>query len=109
MTREHLGDPLGRDLLARVLPATQHEGQHIGDLLVVRIKDVRDGRPCPLGEGSASCERAVQALTRRGFDAWLVWEWDRMWIPDLAPADEVLGHAIRTISEWAGATQGVGV
>lgn len=76
-------------------------------LWVGRVKDMKDGRPCLLGEGSVPCEAFAGALTARGFAGPLVFEWDRAWIPGLAPAEEVLKAASRTIFGWIGASRGV--
>lgn len=70
------------------------------DLLVARLKDLKDGEPCELGEGGLPCESFVKSLVRRGFDGPLVYEWDRMWLPELASPEEALPHAARTIYGW---------
>jgi sugar phosphate isomerase/epimerase len=75
----------------------------LGDRLwVARIKDLRDGRPCPLGQGELPCRSFVHALTARRFAGPLVYEWDRAWIPGLAPADAVLPDVARTLWGWIG-------
>lgn len=76
----------------------------LGDRLwVARIKDARDGRPVALGQGTLECEKFAKALVASGFDGPLVFEWDRAWMPDLAPADQVLKDAARTMFTWLGA------
>lgn len=75
----------------------------LGDrLLLARVKDVKDGRPCLLGEGAMKAEPFVRALAASGFRGPLVFEWDRAWVPDLAPPDQVLRHASRAMYAWAG-------
>jgi sugar phosphate isomerase/epimerase len=76
----------------------------LGDKLwVARIKDAKDGRPCFLGEGDLACRDFMRNLASAGFDGPLVFEWDRAWIDGLAPAEEALGHASRTMWGWLGA------
>ncbi len=75
----------------------------LGDrLMLARIKDLQHGRPCELGTGEVPCERFVQSLRARGFRGPLVYEWDRAWMPDLAPAEQVLGGAASRIWSWLG-------
>jgi sugar phosphate isomerase/epimerase len=71
-------------------------------LMVARIKDLKDGRPCELGAGEVGCEAFVRALAAAGFDGPLVYEWDRAWMPELAPAEQVLGPAAARIWSWLG-------
>lgn len=75
----------------------------LGDrLLLARIKDSKDGRPVLLGQGELACEEFVRSLKSTGFRGPLVFEWDRAWIPGLAPAEEALSHAARTMYGWIG-------
>lgn len=75
----------------------------LGDRLwVARVKDLRDGRPCELGRGTVPCEAFARALNESGFGGPLVFEWDRAWNPDLAPAPEALTLASGTIWSWLG-------
>ncbi|RMH28496.1 MAG: sugar phosphate isomerase/epimerase [Planctomycetota bacterium] len=72
----------------------------LGDrLLVGRIKDLRNGRPCLPGDGEIPCRAFLESLGDAA--AWAVFEWDRMWLPDLAPAEEVLPAAVARLTEWA--------
>lgn len=72
----------------------------LGDaLLMSRLKDVAQGKPVPLGDGQAPCERFVSAMARRT-GGWLVAEWDRLWWPDLAPAEDVLPETARRVASW---------
>lgn len=71
-------------------------------LLVAKIKDFRDGRACPLGTGEVPCARFVAALAESGFHGPLVYEWDRLWLPDLAPAEAVLPQAVQAMYAWGG-------
>lgn len=73
----------------------------IGDrLFVARLLDARAGTPVLLGTGDLPCESFVRLLVERGFDGPLVYQWDRAWLTNLAPAEEALSHAARTIFGW---------
>ncbi|TVQ31927.1 MAG: sugar phosphate isomerase/epimerase [Phycisphaeraceae bacterium] len=73
----------------------------LGDrLLLARMKDHRDGAPCALGEGEAPCSEFAQELARSGWSGPLVFEWDRMWMPELASAERVLPAAAERMYEW---------
>lgn len=71
-------------------------------LWVARIKDFKRGRACPLGTGDVPCARMVSALAQAGYAGPLVYEWDRLWLPDLAPPESVLPQAARTMYQWMG-------
>lgn len=74
-------------------------------LALLRVRDLRDGLPCTLGTGEIHCREAAEALSRTGSRAWLVYSWDRLWLPDLAPAEQVLPEASKTLLHWAAADQ----
>jgi sugar phosphate isomerase/epimerase len=69
----------------------------------VKLKD-RDAhrRPCTIGEGTLGCPETVAALMAADFRGWVVVEWDRLWIPSLDTAEEVLPRAVRRLYEWTG-------
>lgn len=71
-------------------------------LWFAKVKDFRGTRACPLGEGDLPGAALVEALSAARFTGWLVFEWDRAWLPDLEPADEVLPSAARTLYQWLG-------
>lgn len=72
-------------------------------LWAARVKDHRGGVPCALGQGDLPAREFVQVLAASGFAGPLVYEWDRLWLPELAPADQVLADAARTLTQWAAA------
>lgn len=76
-------------------------------LWVAKVKDLKDGRPCLLGEGSVPCERFARELIARKFSGPLVYEWDRAWVPGLASAEDALKAASRTMYGWLGASSAV--
>jgi sugar phosphate isomerase/epimerase len=73
----------------------------LGDrLFVARILDAKAGQPVLLGTGDLPCESFTKELVRVGFDGPLVYQWDRAWLMGLAPAEEALGHAAKTMFRW---------
>ncbi len=77
----------------------------LGDRLwTAKIKDYSTGGvPCPLGMGGVPCAAFVAALSSLGWGGWVVYEWDRLWLSDLAPPEAVLPGGVKRIYEWAGA------
>lgn len=69
-------------------------------LHAVRVRDMKHGAPCPLGAGDVPVRDTISALARAGSDAWAVYNWDRLWLSDLAPAESVLPEAARTLYQW---------
>lgn len=81
----------------------------LGPLLkAARVRDVRAGRPCPPGEGDLPCAAFVRAVsagaTELGTQPWVIMTWDRAWLRDLAPAEDVLPRAAERLAEWGGAS-----
>ncbi|MGE3107287.1 MAG: sugar phosphate isomerase/epimerase family protein [Phycisphaerales bacterium] len=72
-------------------------------VLSMRVKDFRDDEPCALGEGRVPNEAFVRAFARAGFSGPVIFEWDRLWMPRLAPAQTVLARAARTMFSWMSA------
>ncbi len=77
-------------------------GELGSDLEIVKLKDWKNDRPCPIGEGDVPCQAVVETLMERGFKGWLVIEWDAAWWNDLAPGEEVLPAALERVESWAG-------
>jgi len=93
--------------LAAGLAAGDEPGKAVATLgyrlATARVKDLdAHGRPVPLGEGVQPIREFVDALTKAPGAQWLVYEWDKLWMPDLADADDVLPMAaeglIRTVA-----------
>jgi sugar phosphate isomerase/epimerase len=91
------------------LAAGVHAGDHARDAISVlgtrlwlaRVKDIdTHGHPVQLGAGTLDCRSFVTALASSGFDGPLVFEWDRLWVPSLAPAAEVLPVAAKSLFHW---------
>jgi sugar phosphate isomerase/epimerase len=70
-------------------------------LWIARIKDLRKGVPVALGEGEVPCAEFVSDLANAKFAGPLVYEWDRAWMPQLAPASEALEGVASKLVGWA--------
>ncbi len=70
------------------------------NLQTARIKDIKDNTPCPLGEGSLPCRAFVEAIRSAPDCRWLIVEWDRAWLPELAAHADVLPTAAQRCTEW---------
>jgi len=68
----------------------------------LRVKDLRDGQPVPLGTGGVPVRAALTAATATlaRADSWCIFEWDRAWLPDIGDPDFALEHASRTLYQW---------
>lgn len=69
-------------------------------LETVKLKDFEGTTAVPIGRGEMRCRETVEALTRAGFAGWVVLEWDRLWLRDLAPAEEVLPAMVDDLYRW---------
>jgi sugar phosphate isomerase/epimerase len=70
-------------------------------LALARLRDVDANRtPVPLGTGILPCADFTAAASNAG--CWLSYTWDRAWMRDLAPAEDILPKAIETMFNWAG-------
>jgi sugar phosphate isomerase/epimerase len=70
---------------------------------IAKVKDTLVGQGAgylPLGEGDVGIPRFVQRLMGIGFDSWISVEWDRAWLPSLAPAEEYLPTANKSLRGW---------
>jgi len=68
-----------------------------------KVKDTVIGEGtgyCALGEGSVEVERFVELLRGIGYEGWLCFEWDKLWLPSLAEPEEALPKARERLSEW---------
>lgn len=70
----------------------------LGDrALSLRVKDLSDGAPVPLGQGSVPWRDAIDTAASRGMRIPVVFEWDRAWLPELAAPEVVMPDAARAI------------
>lgn len=70
---------------------------------LAKVKDTVIGEGSgyvPLGEGTVEIEHFIKRLLGIGYDGYVVVEWDRAWLPALAPAEEVLPKARETLNGW---------
>jgi sugar phosphate isomerase/epimerase len=58
------------------------------------------GRLQALGDGDVPVASFIKRLMGIGFDGYVSVEWDRLWLPSLAPAEEALPAARKRIQEW---------
>jgi sugar phosphate isomerase/epimerase len=73
---------------------------------LAKLKDIVIGTGAgwvQLGEGNVGVQAYIQRLLGVGYDGYLSIEWDRLWFPTLAPADEYLPEAIKRVKEWLAA------
>jgi sugar phosphate isomerase/epimerase len=74
-------------------------------IVIGKVKDTVVGEGSgfvPLGEGTADVQHFVKRLMGIGFDGYITFEWDKAWLPTLAPAEEVLPQARETLAGWIG-------
>lgn len=74
-------------------------------LLVARVKDARGGFPCALGTGDARADEFVRAVAALAHEAWAVYEWDRLWFPELEGAERMMPEVSALLHRWARATR----
>lgn len=70
---------------------------------LVKVKDTKFGEGVgflPLGEGDVNIELFLKKLRGIGYDGYISVEWDRAWLPSLAPAEEYLPLALATLKKW---------
>ncbi len=70
---------------------------------LAKVKDTRVGEGAgfvPLGEGTVGIEAFVKRLLGIGYGGYICVEWDRLWFPSLAPAEEYLPDAHERVTGW---------
>lgn len=75
---------------------------------MAKVKDLTIGEGSgfkPLGEGDVAVENFFKRLMGIGFDGFVSVEWDRLWLPSLAPAEEALPAARKRIRDWLDAIE----
>ena len=80
-------------------------------IALAKVKDTRVGEGSgfvPLGEGTVDIEAFVNRLLGIGYDGFITVEWDRLWLPSLAPAEEFLPDARQRLGGWLDAAGEVG-
>lgn len=77
-------------------------------LACVKLKDLRGDAPVALGDGQLECRKALQDMASAGFAGWVVYEFDRAWLPveRSVDVDAVLVRSARTLFGWVGELTG---
>ena len=70
-------------------------------LLLLKLKDLKDGKPCVLGDGQVPCQDALAAAGAAGFDGWVSHEFDRAWFSGLPDPTKALTTAAERMYQWA--------
>jgi len=71
----------------------------------VKLKDFDGTRAVPIGQGEMRCRDTVEQLARAEYAGWVVVEWDRLWLRELAPADQVLPAMVDDLYRWKAGVQ----
>lgn len=69
---------------------------------LAKVKDTLVGEGSgfvPLGEGTVGVQHFVRRLIGIGYDGYITVEWDRLWLPSLAPAEEYLPDAKKRLDD----------
>lgn len=69
---------------------------------LAKVKDTLVGEGSgfvPLGEGTVGIPHFVRRLIGIGYEGYITVEWDRAWLPSLAPADEYLPDAKKRLDD----------
>ena len=74
-------------------------------LLHVHLKDARrrgdeDWDLVLLGQGEVPCREILRALAMRGYDGWVVAEWEKKWHPQIEEPEIALPQHLSTMKEW---------
>ncbi|MFD0544029.1 sugar phosphate isomerase/epimerase family protein [Streptomyces mexicanus] len=64
---------------------------HLGYVQVKDIASAEDTTPLPLGAGILPLAECVEVLSRRNWDGWLCWEYEKRWYEAAAPLPDLLG------------------
>lgn len=77
-------------------------------LACIKLKDLKAGEPCALGQGDIDCRGAVAAAAKAGFGGWLVYEFDRAWLGDAdVDVNQTLADSARVLYNWIGGAASV--
>ncbi len=76
-----------------------------GRLAHVHLKDARRRSEGAwdlvlLGEGDVPCREIMRALAMRGYDGWVVAEWEKKWHPQIAEPEIALPQHLSKMREW---------
>ncbi|WP_432186040.1 sugar phosphate isomerase/epimerase family protein [Streptomyces sp. Tue6028] len=78
---------------------------YLGYVQVKDIASAEDSTPLPLGAGALPLAECVELLSRRGWDGWLCWEYEKRWYEGAAPLPDLLTagreHLARLLNDSA--------
>lgn len=74
-------------------------------LVEVHVKDARrlpgdKWQLVPLGEGEVPVREVVRALALRGYDGYVVDEWEKKWHPEIPDPEVAFPHDLKMLKEW---------
>ncbi len=73
-------------------------------IVYTQVKDAQIGPAgptyCKLGEGDVPVEKFLTRLRGIGYEGWVTFEWEKAWLPGIAPPEEALPDAIKKLKEW---------
>ncbi|MEU7557986.1 sugar phosphate isomerase/epimerase family protein [Streptomyces eurythermus] len=75
---------------------------HLGYVQVKDVASAEDTTPLPLGAGAVPLAECVDVLTRRDWDGWLCWEYEKRWYEKAAPLAELLGEGREYLARLLG-------
>ncbi|MFF4710191.1 sugar phosphate isomerase/epimerase family protein [Streptomyces eurythermus] len=85
-------------------PADSHAAlaPHLGYVQVKDVASAEDTTPLPLGAGMLPLAECVDVLTRRDWDGWLCWEYEKRWYEEAAPLAGLLGDGREYLARLLG-------
>lgn len=75
---------------------------HVKDSLPTGEGGPEDFRYTLLGQGDVPLKAAIHDLRGRGYAGYLTLEWEKRWIPDLAPPEVAFPQYAQTMRAWLG-------
>ncbi|WP_181796627.1 sugar phosphate isomerase/epimerase, partial [Streptomyces sp. WELS2] len=75
---------------------------HLGYVQVKDVASAEDTTPLPLGAGTLPLAECVDVLTRRDWDGWLCWEYEKRWYEKATPLAELLGDGREYLARLLG-------
>jgi sugar phosphate isomerase/epimerase len=63
---------------------------------------------CPLGAGDVPVQKFLTRMRGIGYEGYVALEWEKAWLPNIAPPEEILPQAIGKLKEWTEPAEGEG-
>ncbi|MEM8835346.1 MAG: TIM barrel protein [Planctomycetota bacterium] len=70
-------------------------------LAFARVRDLQSSTPVALGEGDLPVRDFIRAVSEHAKNCWTVFSWDRLWLPELDHASDVMPGVPKLLYEWA--------